>query len=54
MKELVRNMLATMVGILIIILMIGIPFLTGVMLLMLFLEFVCELKEVEESEVYIL
>lgn len=36
MKELVRNMLATMVGILIIILMIGIPFLTGVMLLMLF------------------
>ncbi|WP_293807308.1 hypothetical protein [uncultured Phascolarctobacterium sp.] len=54
MKELVRNMLATMVGILIIILMIGIPFLTGVMLLMLFLEFVCGLKEVEESEVYIL
>ena len=39
MKELVHDVLSFMIGILIIILMVGIPFLTGFMLLVLFWNF---------------
>lgn len=39
MKELVHDVLSFMIGILIIILVVGIPFLTGFMLLVLFWNF---------------
>lgn len=39
MKKLVHGVLSLMIGILVIILVVGVPFLTGFMLLMLFWDF---------------